>query len=818
VFIQKGIKMSGIVLSSSVRQNLLSLQSTADLLATTQNRLATGKKVNTALDNPTNYFTAASLDNRASDINNLLDGIGNGVQVLQAANTGISSLQKLVDSAKSVANQALQTTVGYSSKSSINVSINGATSDNLLGTGAPIDATVAGSAASTNQLYTYSANTVAGAAVTANHQTAYTNTAATAGTQLYSAAATNATGATLLSALTDVGGAAQAIAAGNTVTINGKTITFGAGAGALAGSGNAWTLGVDTSLTNFAAALDTLQGNTTNASSVAGGIIQLNTGLTADLNVTASGAGVLTALGLSAAGTRAATRGGGVTSTPGITAATLLSGSAVPGGADALVSGITASDYLVVNNKTITFHSGGGDTGSVATNDLSIDITTGTIATITAAINLATGGSSTSAGSINLTTSTTADISFTGSSAGTLAKLGLTGPINRTTAGGPVAITGATLLSGTATTSSNALSTAFTAGDTITVNGQNITFLASGASGNNQINVTDNVTQLLGKIDALSGSSPLSSVAAGVVTLHTGTASDLSISSSNAGALAALGFGGPVAQARGTGASPLNGLTLAIASTGGGTATNFTFGSGVGQVKSLNDLNNQLAANNLQATLAANGTLTISTSNDAASSTIGAITGTAAAPSQLFNGLTPTTPVADASATATRNNLVDQYNNILNQINTTSQDASFNGVNLLSGDQLKLTFNETGKSTLNITGVNFNAAGLGLASLTSGDFKDNESVNTVVGGLNAASGILRSQASAFGSNLSIVQIRQDFSKNLINVLQTGSSNLTLADTNEEAANSQALSTRQSIAVSALALANQSQQSVLQLLR
>src|SRR5215212_7360592 len=83
--------MSGIVLSSSVRQNLLSLQSTADLLATTQNRLATGKKVNTALDNPTNYFTAQSLDSRASDISNLLDGIGNGVQVLQAANTGITS-------------------------------------------------------------------------------------------------------------------------------------------------------------------------------------------------------------------------------------------------------------------------------------------------------------------------------------------------------------------------------------------------------------------------------------------------------------------------------------------------------------------------------------------------------------------------------------------------------------------------------------------------------------------------------------------------------------------------------------------------------
>jgi flagellin len=809
--------MSGIVLSSSVRQNLLSLQSTAELLATTQNRLATGKKVNTALDNPTNFFTASSLDARAGDISNLLDGIGNGVQVLQAANTGISSLQKLVDSAKSVANQALQSTVGYSSKSSVSVSINGATSDNLLGTGAPIDATVSGTAATTNQLYTYSANTVAGAAVTANHQTAYVNTAATAGSQLYSAAATNATGATLLSALTDVGGAAQAIAVNDTVTINGATITFAAGAGALAGAGNAWTLGIDTSLTNFAAALDTLQGNTTNASSVAGGQIQLNTGLANDLAVTGS-AGVLNVLGLSAGAANTATRTGGVTSTPGITAATLLSGTAIPGGADALVSGFTAADYLVVNNSTITFHSGGGNTGSIGTNDLSIDITTATIGTLTAAIDLATGGSSTSAGSIDLTTSTTADISFTGSNAGTLAKLGLTGPINRNTAGGPVAITGATLLSGAASTSSNSLTTAFAAGDTITVNGQNITFQASGASGNNQINVTDNVTQLLSKIDALSGSAPLSAVVGGVVTLHTGTASDLNITSSNTAALAGLGFAGPVAQARGTGPSPLNGLSLAIASTGGGTATNFTFGTGVGQVQSLNDLNNQLAANNLQATLAANGTLTITTSNDAASSTIGAITGTAAAGGQLFNGLTISAPVADASATATRNNLVNQYNNILNQIDTTSQDASFNGVNLLSGDTLKLTFNETGKSTLSISGVNFNAAGLGLASLAAGDFKDNESVATVVGGLNTASGILRSQASAFGSNLSIVQIRQDFSKNLINVLQTGSSNLTLADTNEEAANSQALSTRQSIAVSALALANQSQQSVLQLLR
>ena len=126
--------MSGIVLSSSVRQNLLSLQSTADLLATTQNRLATGKKVNTALDNPTNFFTAQSLDSRAGDINNLLDGIGNGVQVLQQANNGITSLQKLVDTAKSIANQALQSAVGYSTKSNVSATIAGATATDLRGT------------------------------------------------------------------------------------------------------------------------------------------------------------------------------------------------------------------------------------------------------------------------------------------------------------------------------------------------------------------------------------------------------------------------------------------------------------------------------------------------------------------------------------------------------------------------------------------------------------------------------------------------------------------------------------------------------------
>ncbi len=514
--------MTGIVLSASVRQNLLSLQSTASLLATTQNDLATGNKVNSALDNPTNFFTAQGLNNRASDISNLLDGIGNGVQVLQAANTGITSLQSLVSSAQSIANQVLQSPVGYSTKS----------------------------------------------------------------------------------------------------------------------------------------------------------------------NVTS-----------------------------------------------AAVTGATATNLLNASTTAVT--------GTATLND------------------------------------------------------------NSTTA---VAITGATLLSGSASTSSNDLASAITTGDTLVVNGTTFTFVAGTSSSGTNIGIGDTVTHLLSAINTASGGS--SSITAGAITLNPG-ASGLTLSGT---ALAKVGLS--------SSGNSLAGETLTIGATAGGTATSITFGLGTGQVSTLNQLNSALAANNLQASIdSATGKLNITTSNDAAASTIGTIGGTSAASSQAFNGLTPAGAVVDPTSQAQRASLVGQYNNVLAQINTTAQDASFNGINLLNGDTLKLTFNETGKSALSITGVTFNAAGLGLANLTSGtDFLDNASANKALSTLNSASSTLRSEASTLGSNLSIVQIRQDFNKNLINVLQTGSSNLTLADTNQEAANSQALSTRQSIAVSALALANQSQASVLQLLR
>jgi flagellin len=514
--------MSNVVLSASVRQNLLSLQNTAALLATTQERLASGKKVNTALDNPTNFFTAQGLDNRASDIANLLDSVSNGVQILQAANTGITSLEKLVDTAKSIANQVLQSPTGYAPKSTATGNaLPGATSAALL---APL---------------TTSGNTLNNQAVPPVPITAATTLSGAAGSDSLS----------------------PGFAAGNSFTVNGFTFTFVPGAVSSQTGPTGFNIGVGDTVGNLLNFVDTA----------------------------------------------------------------------------------TGGSHSIASNGAIT---------------------------LTGAVGVALGGAN-------------------------LAPLGLA------------------------------------------------------ATGNSLI-----------------------------------------------------------------------GQTLTVAATAGGTPTNLTFGFAAGQISTLAQLNAALAANNLQATIDTTGRISLTTSNDAASSTVGALGGTSVTTAgAAFNGVTISPPVPDINSQNARANLVEQYNNVMDQINTTAQDASFNGINLLNGDTLRLVFNETGRSTLTIQGVTLNDAGLGLAPLATGvDFLDSGSANAVLNSLNSASTTLRAEASTLGSNLSIVEIRQDFSKNLINVLQTGSSNLTLADANEEAANSQALSTRQSIAVSALALANQSQASVLQLLR
>jgi flagellin-like hook-associated protein FlgL len=177
--------------------------------------------------------------------------------------------------------------------------------------------------------------------------------------------------------------------------------------------------------------------------------------------------------------------------------------------------------------------------------------------------------------------------------------------------------------------------------------------------------------------------------------------------------------------------------------------------------------------------------------------------------------------------------LAAQYNSLLTQIDQLAQDASYNGVNLIAGkgtnNNLTINFNPKGNSSLIVQSMDETSNGLGLKAITStsnggtgtigqGNFLLNSDINATLNTLTGASNQLRSDSSTFGSNLSVVQNRQDFTKHLINVLDTGSANLTNADLNEEAANSQALSTRQSLGISALSLANQAQQGILQLLR
>jgi flagellin len=171
------------------------------------------------------------------------------------------------------------------------------------------------------------------------------------------------------------------------------------------------------------------------------------------------------------------------------------------------------------------------------------------------------------------------------------------------------------------------------------------------------------------------------------------------------------------------------------------------------------------------------------------------------------------------SDTAVRTSLSTQFDEILTQIDQLAADSGFNGINLLdstSSSDLTVTLNETGTSSVTVAAVDFSAAGdLNISNATNnwGGAADITAASTE---LTAALTTLRSQAQSFGSNLSTVQIRQEFTKAMINTLQTGADSLTLADSNEEGANLLALQTRQQLSTTALSLASQASQAVLRL--
>ena len=171
------------------------------------------------------------------------------------------------------------------------------------------------------------------------------------------------------------------------------------------------------------------------------------------------------------------------------------------------------------------------------------------------------------------------------------------------------------------------------------------------------------------------------------------------------------------------------------------------------------------------------------------------------------------TAIAATSNTPDQIFLETQFNNIRTQINELVADTGYRGTNLLNGDTLRTQFNESNTSSQSITGVTFNAAGLGLSAA---NFLASTNIDNAISQATTALNSLRTQAQSFGNNLTIIQTRQDFTENLVNTLKEGSEKLTLADKNEEGANLLALQTAQQLGVTALSLASQASQSVLRL--
>jgi flagellin len=604
--------MSDIILSSGVRQNLLSLQDTAALMATTQNRLATGKKVNSALDNPINFFTSQGLSNRASDLNSLLDAIGQGQQTLQAANTGLTSLTTLVQSAKSIATQAVQSALG-----------------------------------------TVNYTNITGSVAVAQDTTKSSSTAAVLGTGTVSSQSTATLSAAAFGALTIGDTLTYKLGSGSTVTA-----TFGA------------ALALGTNTFNTAADL---------------------------VNVLTNGTGP----------------GGNF-------------GGATP----------TATATAVGNLVTLT--------STDVTNDFVVGGTQ-VSPTVTAGF--------TKANSVHTDALTISD----GTNSNTFYRVA----------------SGASAANGTYTTAAD--------------------LAAAIASGTNLIHTTITGTANAGKID-LTAAHNVGITVGGTIGTALGFGTTAVVNTANT---TLAGLSGSVTIGVGTDAPDV-----------------LTFGTGPGQIDTKTKLDAALAA---ITNITASSDSTSHVNFAPTSSNNVAIGGTGAILAALGLTAGTTTPVATVVApSATRSNLQAQYNALLLQIDQLAKDSSYNGVNLIYGDNLKVTFNEDGSSSLTINAVKFDATGLGLNPIAGSGFQDNHNVDLTLSSIDAALTKLRAQASAFGSTLTTVQTRQDFTKHLINVLQTGADNLVLADTNEEGANLLALQTRQSLSTTALSLANQSNQAVLKL--
>jgi flagellin len=296
----------------------------------------------------------------------------------------------------------------------------------------------------------------------------------------------------------------------------------------------------------------------------------------------------------------------------------------------------------------------------------------------------------------------------------------------------------------------------------------------------------------------------------------TANSTDVSFQVLNAAAATALGVAGQSGTSTSLlqAVSGLSGTSLTVQSGEGG-ATTIIFGTGSGQVSTLQELQSALASAGVSASptganlsLGVPGTTGLQNSLVTSGSAL-AVFGMA--PSSVeYGAVNTTTPDPSRASYQT------QYNILLQQIDALTLDSSYHGVNLLSGGNLTATFNESGSSTLSVAGTSLNATGLGLAALTGQDFQSDFAIDEIVGDLDAALTSLRAEATRFGSNLAILQARQDFTEAMAETLKAGADDLVLADANEEGANLLALQTRQALSITALSLSSIGAQAVLRL--
>lgn len=711
---------SDITLSKAVRGNLLSLQSTSDLLTATQERLSTGLKVNSALDNPTNFFTASSLNSRASDLGRLLDSVGNATQTLEAADNGISAITDLVEAAQATARQALQTTAGVTGGTS--------TAATTAGTGATLTADAGATVTGT------------GAALSPDGPASVTGT----GAALNADADGVTTGSADLSALSATGG---------NLDINGQSITIAGGADAAA---TLVAINNETGTTGVTATLD--------------GSDQLvltgSDGKVVDVDNT-SDATTLTELGLT----------GGSTDTTTPTVSLLSQG---------FSSGETLTLDVGGSSSTITFGTG---TGEVATLD---DLNTALGSFATANANVASA-------SIDAT--------------GNLSVAGVNDEDSITVGG-----TSDSALLGTTdatTEADNLLSQGFASGETLTLDVGGSTSTITFGTGTSEVSTLAELNTALGSFATANANVTSASVDVDGNLSVVGAGGDDSVTVGGTSDSGILGSADATTASNNLLSQGFaSGETLTFTA-GSNAAETITFGTGTNEVSTIDELNTALGAlTNVTASVDASGNLTATASSGTASDSL-TIGGTS--DSGLLGSADATTDAVVTGGENRRESLENDFNELLVQIDELKNDAGFNGKNLLDGDDLKVIFNEDGSSSLTIGGVDFDSAGLGLSSVATGDFGSDANIEATLSSLSTATNSLRSQASKFGSNLSVVETRENFTKETINTLETGAANLTLADLNEEGANLLSLQTRQSLSSTALSLASQADQNVLRLL-